>query len=884
MNFDFKRMVGIAFILVLFPTIAHAHPGHGLSNGWQNGFSHPWHGWDHLLAMFAVGVWAAQQRGRAVWLIPLTFVGVMSVGGAVGAARATVPGVELAISLSLVTFVFLVARRVRPRLSTSALLVGFFAFFHGFAHGTEMPEGVGVATFGLGFITATLLLHALGLLTWRLVAMATAGLVGSSALAQTVATNAPKPNAASETNQVTRMPMTVVNGRDDSLVGIATSATQGTVGATELAERPILRSGEILETVPGVIITQHAGGGKANQYFLRGFNLDHGTDFAVFIDDMPLNLPSHAHGEGYSDMNTVIPEFVQRLDYEKGPYYANVGNYGSAGSAHLVFYEKLPQDFVTVEGGMFGYERGVFGLSQTVGSGTLLYGGEAYHDDGPWVHPDNYSKYNGIVRYSEGDAAFGFSVTARVYHGKWNSSDQLAENSVPIVGFFGTLNPTDGGNSERFSLQGEWHREDVDSITKVSAYGFYYSLDLFSDFTYYLIDPSQGDQFEQRDNRWVAGIDARHTRFTQWFDVSVENSIGLQIRNDWIDNGLYQTDNRVRVDKYDALTDAILPAITQADQFTDTQVGLYAENKIQWTEKLRTVAAIRGDLAYYDVTSLVNPANSGTATSLLPSPKVSLIVGPWDKTEFYAQGGFDFHSNDGRGATQNVEPVSADNPYPGTTSAKIPGLIQTKGAEIGVRSSAVSHWQSTLSLWWLHSDSELQQDGDTGGTVASKQPSNRYGIEWANYYTPVEHLTLDLDIAESSARFTSVDADDAAPGSAGGNRVPEAVGTVISSGITLHDWRGFGATLRLRHFGPRDLTSDGIYRSASTLLLNAQAGYQINQHWRLFVEALNLLNSHSHDIDYAYTSRITPTAAPAFQNVFHPVEPFQVRVGVTATF
>ena len=251
-----------------------------------------------------------------------------------------------------------------------------------------------------------------------------------------------------------------VQGREDDLIGIADSATQGTVGAKEIQDRPILRSGEVLETVPGVIITQHAGGGKANQYFLRGFNLDHGTDFAIFIDDMPLNLPSHAHGEGYSDMNTVIPEFVQRVNFEKGPYYADVGNYGSAGSAHLEFFKTLPQNFFQVEGGMYGYGRAVFGASQKLGAGNLLYGGEAYHDDGPWTHPDNYYKFNGLLTYSQGDDANGFSITARGYHGKWNSSDQIPENAVPLVGFFGTLNPTDGGHSQRYSLQAEWHRQE----------------------------------------------------------------------------------------------------------------------------------------------------------------------------------------------------------------------------------------------------------------------------------------------------------------------------------------------------------------------------------------------------------------------------------------
>ena len=256
-----------------------------------------------------------------------------------------------------------------------------------------------------------------------------------------------------------------VQGREDDLIGIAESATQGTVGAKEIEDRPILRSGEVLETVPGLIITQHAGGGKANQYFLRGFNLDHGTDFAVFLDDMPLNLPSHAHGEGYADMNIVIPEFVQRVNYEKGPYYADVGNFGSAGSAHLEFFKTLPENFFQVEGGMYGYGRAVFGVSQKLGSGNLLYGGEAYHDDGPWTHPDDYYKFNGLLTYSQGDDADGFSITARAYHGKWNSSDQIPVTAMPLVGFFGALNPTDGGNSQRYSLQAEWHRQGANSAT-----------------------------------------------------------------------------------------------------------------------------------------------------------------------------------------------------------------------------------------------------------------------------------------------------------------------------------------------------------------------------------------------------------------------------------
>ena len=351
---------------------------------------------------------------------------------------------------------------------------------------------------------------------------------------------------------------------------------------------------------------------------------------------------------------------------------------------------------------------------------------------------------------------------------------------------------------------------------------------------------------------------------------------------------------------------AVLPADTDLNRFTDTIGSAYVENKIQWSSKFRSVVALRGDDAKYIVTSLtptylsnipslastpVNFAqlNSGSATKFLPSPKASLIFTPWASTEFYAQGGFSFHSNDARGATQRAEPISPDNPFP-ASSTPISPLVQTKGGEIGVRTAAIPHLQSTVALWYLHSNSELQQDGDTGGTSASDQSSNRYGIEFANFYAPVEHLAFDLDIADSRAQFTQIDPDDAAfinptlanglsypQQLAGGKLVPEAVKMVISSGVTVRDYKGFSGSLRLRYFGPRELTSDGINRSASTLLMNAGLGYQFNRNWGISAEALNLLNRKADDITYAYISRISPTANPEFTNVFHPTEPFQAR-------
>jgi len=750
-----------------------------------------------------------------------------------------------------------------------------------------------------------------------------------------------------------------VQGRQDDLVGIAASAGQVTVGAEELKNRPILRSGEILEALPGLIITQHAGGGKANQYFLRGFNLDHGTDFAIFLDGMPLNLPSHAHGEGYSDMNTVMPEFVERVDAEKGPYYADVGDYGSAGNAQVVYYKTLPQNFFQVDGGMYQFARFVFGVSQKLGKGNLLYGGEAYHDDGPWVHSDNYYKFNGLVTYSQGGHDNGFSITTRAYDGaRWNSSDQLPYTAIPVVGFFGSLIPSDGGRSQRYGLQGEWHHKGANSETTLMAYGFYYDLNLFSDFTYYLVDPYRGDQFEQQDRRWVAGFDIRHTIFGHLFGRKTETTFGMQLRNDWIHNGLFRTEDRVRTSEtyYTAnyldvpsFLDqvAVLPADTDLNKFTETIGSPWVTTKIQWAGKFRSILALRGDDGKGVITSFTNPTNPDypndpypanynpnthqSVTKFLPSPKASLIFGPWANTEFYLHGGASYHTNDVRGSTQLYEPVSPAYPYYNTPNpTKIPFLVQTKGAEVGVRTAAVAQLQSTVEVWYLHSNSELLQDGDTGGTSASIQSSNRYGIEVGNYYTPTQHLVFDADFADSRAIFTQNDADDSTfytstptgpqlcarnsncfgliPIGGGtylqnpnGKEVPEAVRWVVAAGATLHDHKGFSASLRLRYFGPRLLTSDAIYTSPSTALVNLGASYKINKNWSLWGEVLNLLNRRDHDVDYAYVSQITPPAGlglpatppttlagqaqvasvlnanAAFTRVMHPIEPVQAR-------
>jgi outer membrane receptor protein involved in Fe transport len=696
--------------------------------------------------------------------------------------------------------------------------------------------------------------------------------------------NQPSQNQAFQKGNETELtsPAIIVNGRYDSLIGIADTASQGTVGADELKQRTLSRPGEVLETVPGIMATQHSGGGKANQFFLRGFNLDHGTDFATTLDGVPVNLPTHAHGQGYTDLNIIIPELVERVNYRKGVYFADLGDFSSAGGADMQYFDSLAQSIAQIQYGSFNYWRGLFASSVNIYSGSLLYALELFRYDGPWTIPDDYRKINGVLRYSSGNAGNGYSITAMIYSGTWNATDQIASralNETPGFGLYDSLDPGDGGNSHRCSLSAEWHKADADTAAKVLLYGFYYDMDLFSNFTYYLNSP-QGDQMEQQDKRWVGGTKASNTWFGQVGNMAMENTAGLQIRSDSINNGLYQTVNRARTDKY-SYDGATIPAVICSDAVWEASVAPYFENKTQWMDKIRSILGLRWDYYHFDVDANL-PVNSGTQNAQLASPKGSLVFGPWANTEYYLSGGLGYHSNDGRGVTEKIDPSSGDIVTPATA------LVRTSGAEIGVRTVAVQGLQSTLAVWLLNIDSELVFDGDHG-TTAPSAPSQRYGIEWSNYYTLNRWLDVDADFSFSHAMFTQTVYDDDTGIS--GRYIPEAVNSVVAAGISCHqpEEYGFFSELRLRFFGPRPLTEDDSVQSGSTILLSAKAGYNFNKNWTLSIEGFNLLNRKDHDIDYYYPSRLENEAAGpdngGYNDIhFKPVEPLSFRLELTAKF
>jgi hypothetical protein len=652
---------------------------------------------------------------------------------------------------------------------------------------------------------------------------------------------------------------------EDSLIGVASASSQGAVTARQIEQRPIMRAGEVLETVPGLIISQHSGEGKANQYYLRGVNLDHGTDFATTVAGVPVNMPTHAHGHGYSDLNFLIPELISGVQYQKGPYFADQSDFSSAGAATINYANVLDGPIARLSGGGQGWGRLLHAASPRVGRGNLLYALELNHNDGPWTRGDDYRRVNGVLRYSEGDARNGLSITAMGYRGTWDSTDQLPARAIDSatdnsgIGRFDTLDLSSGGETYRYSLSADLQRTTTHGTTKYSVFGAAYGLDLFSNFTFFLDDPINGDQFEQEDERKLFGARVSHRWFDRWAGRTVENTIGAQLRHDAIGNvGLYHTAARQRL------------STVREDGIGQTSGGIYAQNQIQWTSTIRTQIGLRGDLYRFDVNSRQEPLNSGTDVAGLVSPKAGVVVGPFRGTEFYGNAGYGYHSNDARGATITRDPNS------GELVDRVTPLARARGAEVGVRTVAIPHLQSTFTLWTLGLDSELLFVGDAGTTEASR-PSRRTGVEWTNYYRPMRWLTFDADLSWSRARFT-----DEAPE---GMRIPGAVETVASLGVTVEPTHRVFGSVRLRYFGPRPLIEDDSVRSEATRLVNAQAGYQVRRGLRAAVDIFNLTNARASDIDYFYTSRLPGEPEGGVDDVhFHPALPRTARVSLIVDF
>jgi hypothetical protein len=651
-----------------------------------------------------------------------------------------------------------------------------------------------------------------------------------------------------------------VTDRGDNLLGVAAAASEGSTGAEDLQKRPIQRAGELVETVPGAIATQHSGGGKANQYFLRGFNLDHGTDFALWVGGMPVNMPTHGHGQGYADVNFLIPELVERAQYRKGPYRAAVGDFSAAGSVDFDLVTALPRGIASFTLGSFDYQRALLADSFRVGGGNLTGALEYFHDDGPWERPDDYGRWNGFLGYAKGNAFRGWSVRAMGSDGEWLASDQIPRRAVEqgLVDPYGLIDPGPRGSTARYSLSADSHFGSAKSLTHLSAYAVNYDFQLFSNFTYLLENPVDGDQFEQGDERWIVGSAATHTFQHHVGPAHSETTFGAQFRYDDISNGLFRTSGLERM------------GTVRQDEVGQLGAGAWGDTWVRLTERFRVNVGLRADYYRADVEAVSLPANSGTADDWMLNPKLSLVYRPLSSTEISLNLATGFHSNDARGATIRVDPVTGEPVEP------VSPLVRARGVDLGLRTFTAGGYHGTLTGFWLELDSELLFVGD-GGTTEASRPSRRAGIEWTNFWRVSPKLTLDLDVTWTDARFTD---DDPA-----GRDIPGAIETTVAAGVTVDDLGKWFGSLRLRYLGGGPLVEDDSVTWGPTVLLSGRVGFNLTDRLQLLVDGFNLLNREDDDIAYFYASRLPGEPLEGVEDVhFHPVVKPSVRASVAWRF
>ena len=673
-----------------------------------------------------------------------------------------------------------------------------------------------------------------------------------------------------------------VVGRAGNLIGMADSASTGVIGAADLAARPLARTGDLLEAVPGVAMTQHSSGGHAPIILLRGYNLDHGTDFATSFESVPLNLPSHGHAQGYTDTSFLIEELVQRIEFQKGPYAVRTGNFGTAGSAQIELVDRLPARVIRVDGGGHGFRR-VLGLG-SFGTGThhVVLAAEASQDDGPSEVPDDFGRVKAVARYSTtSTAGRHVALTYAGYRAAWTATDGYPRRAIErgYVTRFGTLDPSDGGRTQQHLLAFTSRQTLNTSLLTAGAYVRYYDLDLFSNLTFWTRRP-EGDQIWQGDRRLTVGGHSTINRIVDTGSVHLDLSGGIQLRHDAGRVRLLETKDRVPVGRRSA-SGAFMPGVREDARIGESSLAPFGDMRLRITPWLRTSAGVRLDSVRMRVQSQ-RLENSGTRLATLASPKLTLVLGAWRGVELYANAGAGFHSNHALGVMQRIDAdtgtaMRAD----GSAVAPVAPLVRTRGAEAGIRVAATSRVQSSVALWLLDSGSELIYTAEDGVT-SPERPGRRHGVEWLNVVTLHRTLQADLDMAWSTARYRTDPQHE-------GRLIPDAARAVVGGGVTLSTSR-VGGSLRGRYVGSRPLVPSGAASVDGAFLMHGSVDVRLGDRLRVVLQGFNLFDRVYEDTAYYYATRLRDPStgeiepAPVNDHVTHPGQPRTLRVGLRVEF
>ncbi len=646
----------------------------------------------------------------------------------------------------------------------------------------------------------------------------------------------------------------VVYGRATEQIGEARAASEGLVGYADITLPPLLRVGELVEAIPGMVATQHSGTGKANQYFLRGFNLDHGTDFAGFAGDVPINMRTHGHGQGYLDLNFLMPELVATTAYRKGPY-GGAGDFSSAGSVSFQYVDRLDEALLELSGGSFGYARALAAGSLDTETGTTLLAIEGSRYDGPWRLGEDLEAYKFYAAHTWNIGGLKATASLHGYDSSWNATDQIPQRAVSagLIDELGFIDPDLGGETARFA--GTFSLES--DAWRATAYVVDYRFELYSNFTYLLEDPLAGDQFEQRDTRQIYGLRINGAQEVTWAERPVNIRWGTDLRYDDIDEvGLYATRLRQR------------QSTIREDAVEEQSAGAYVDMDIRVTDRLRALVGVRADHYRWDV-SAFRPLNSGSGNDTLVSPNAGLAYRVNDASELYLNWGRGFHSNDVRGATIRVDPTS------GESAERVDALVQSEGGEAGFRVELGERFNASLVAFWLELDSELVFVGD-GGSTEALGATRRLGGEASVFWRLAPWLAMNAAYTFTDARFKENEG--------AGREVPGAVESVFTLGLNATWSNGLSVSTRLRYLSDAPLVEDGSVSSEASFLMNAGVAYR----WRnieMRLDALNLLDSNDHDISYFYASRLAGEAQGGVEDIhYHPLEPRSLRASFRYRF
>ncbi|GEO06059.1 TonB-dependent receptor [Adhaeribacter aerolatus] len=649
------------------------------------------------------------------------------------------------------------------------------------------------------------------------------------------------------------------------LAEIAVSASQAEtaniISAVDVQLRPIQNSQEILRLIPGLFIAQHAGGGKAEQIFLRGFDIDHGTDINLTADGMPVNMVSHAHGQGYSDLHFLIPEIIQNVDFGKGPYRADKGNFGTAGYADFRTRSALDKNSIKLEAGKFDNYRTV-GMFNLLGARARQNQQNAYlateylFSNGYFQSPQGLNRLNLFSRYQgvfRNNTILSGSLSA--FRSTWDASGQIPERAVAdgTITRFGAIDDTEGGQTARYNANLSLDKTFTDgSYLKNQVYFVKYDFELYSNFTFFLNDPENGDQIRQKEKRQIYGYQGTHQKEATFMGRPLRQEVGIGLRYDDINGSeLSRTRNRKTT----------LLAV-QKGNIQELNTFAYLNQTWDVSTRFSVNAALRFDRLFFNYTSLLEAdasrATQKSAASRV-SPKLNFTYAVTQALQLYLSSGMSYHSNDSR--------VSV-------TAVRKEALPAARGADLGLKFKPVEQLYVNAALWFLDLDQEFVYVGDEG-IVEPSGKTRRYGLDLSARYQFNKNLFLDTDLNLARPR-----ARDEAKGN---NFIPLAPAITSTGGLSYQTTQGLKANLRYRYLGHRPANEDNSLTAEGYFLADAVVSYTFkNLEFRVSGE--NLFNSNWKEAQFETESRLRNEIEPVSEIHFTPGTPFSVKAGVTFSF